>query len=429
MKKKISSEKIISYIILIFLTVRFIETFTWYGPYNNGGDLNTHWAYLAATTFDFVNPKWDFPQWIYGPWYYFLTAYTFGPVFFLLHFMGKISVHEAAMYSFLCINFVLSIMFVLGTIKLSKKLFKTELGKNSYILLIVFLPFTHKSYYNYTVENLALAFMPWIIYYLINATKLNKLKHWVKLSFLFAISATSKVSILVPLLIFISGYYFVYFLKNKTLSINFLIPYLLTFLLILSSNFITKASLFKNHDVGNAERNYPGLKDNKVFYKVDLIDAFHNPTYPNQRYSWINMWSLDFFGEYFNALKSKQRHPGKNKDIILNRISLIATLIFISWYFFCLIKTVNKKIFTYENVFSIFFFAIFFEQASYIFYVFDPELAQSFDMRYWVFYVFFLIYPISRYIDQINNQKILKINWIFVIFWCVFSMNNHFILI
>ena len=31
--------------------------------------------------------------------------------------------------------------------------------------------------------------------------------------------------------------------------------------MILSSNFITKASLFENHDVGNTERNYPGLQD------------------------------------------------------------------------------------------------------------------------------------------------------------------------
>ena len=155
---------------------RFIEQFTWYHPYNSSTDSNTHWAYLAATTFDFINPKWDFPQWIYGPWYYFLTAYTFGPIFFLLHFFGIITVHKAAMLSFLCINFLLSIMFVLGTIKLAKKLFKTTIGKNSYILLIAFLPFTHKSYYNYTVENLALAFMPWIIYYLIKATKFNKLK-------------------------------------------------------------------------------------------------------------------------------------------------------------------------------------------------------------------------------------------------------------
>lgn len=429
MKRVLSNQKIILYIILIFLFARFIEQFTWYHPYNSSTDSNTHWAYLAATTFDFINPKWDFPQWIYGPWYYFLTAYTFGPIFFLLHFFGIITVHKAAMLSFLCINFLLSIIFVLGTIKLSKKLFKTTIGKNSYILLIAFLPFTHKSYYNYTVENLALAFMPWIIYYLIKATKFNKLKDWIKLSFLFSISATSKVSILLPLLIFISGYYLVYLLKNKKLSLNFLVPYLFTFLMILSSNFITKASLFENHDVGNTERNYPGLQDNSVFYKIDLIDAFKNPTYPNQKYSWVNMWSLDFFGEYFNASKSKQRHQGKNKDVLLNRISLFATIIFMTWYFFCFFKTFNKKIFAYENVFSIFFFAIFFEQAAYIFYVFDPNLAQSFDMRYWVFYVFFLIYPISRFLDKIRNPKIIKINWFFVIFWCALSINNHFILI
>ena len=429
MNKKISNEKIILYVILIFLFVRFFEQFNWYSPYDVSTDSDTHWAYLAATTFDFVNPKWDFPKWIYGPWYYFLTSYIFGPVFFLLHLFEKITVHEAAMYSFLCMNFLLSIVFVFGTIKLSKKLFTTSIGKNSYILLIVFLPFANKSYYNYTVENLALALMPWIIYYLIKATKTNELKYWIKLSLLFALSATSKISILIPLLIFITGYYFVYLLKNKKLSLNFLLPYLLTFSLIIVSNIITKASLFENHDVGNAERNYPGLQDNSVFYKVNLVDAFQNPTYPNQKYSWINMWSLDFFGDYFNALKSKQRHVGKNKDIILNRISLFATIIFMTWYFFCLSKSFNRKIFSYDNFFSIFFFAIFFEQASYIFYVFNPELAQSFDMRYWVFYVFFLIYPISRYLDQTKSIKILRLNWFLIIFWCILSINSHFVLI
>jgi hypothetical protein len=75
--------------------------------------------------------------------------------------------------------------------------------------------------------------------------------------------------------------------------------------MVLASNFITKSSLFVNYDAGNVERNYPGLKNYSVFYKADLIDSFNNPLFPNQKYSWINMWSLDFFGDYFDAIKSK----------------------------------------------------------------------------------------------------------------------------
>ena len=111
----------------------------------------------------------------------------------------------------------------------------------------------------------------------------------------------------------------------------------------MSSNIITKSSLFDNHDVGNAERNYPGLENNEVFFKIDLIDAYQNPKYPNQKYSWVNMWSLDFFGEYFYSNKSNQRYPNKNKDIKYNRISLIVTLLFIPWYLFSLIKVLKKK--------------------------------------------------------------------------------------
>ena len=189
---------LINTVILAFLTYRFIDSFFWYHPFNVSNDSNTHWAYLAATTFDFIDPKWDFPKFIYGPWYYFITSYIFGPFFFFIYYLDIISVREAAMYSFMCINFTLSIVLFLGTLKISKKLFQNSLGRNSYLLLVMLLPFTNKSYYNFTVENLSLAFMPWIIYYLIKITKISNLKNWIKLSVLLGLSASSKVSFLIP---------------------------------------------------------------------------------------------------------------------------------------------------------------------------------------------------------------------------------------
>lgn len=417
-----NKKKIFIYLTFIFITYRFIDSLFWFHPYNVSNDSNTHWAYLAATTFDFIDPKWDFPKFVYGPWYYFYTAYIFGPPFFLAYYFNLLTVHEAAMYSFLCGNYILNIVFLLGTAKLAKKLFKSSGARNSYFLLVMLLPFANKNAYNYTVENLALAFMPWIIIYLFKAIKLNRIKYWLKLSFFLGLAATSKVSILIPCVILITGVFTVYVIKNKKILHNFLLPYIVLSLLVLTSNFITKSSLFVNYDAGNAERNYPGLKDNSVFYKVNIIDAFENPTYPNQKYSWFNMWSLDFFGDYFNAIKSRQR--GENKEKNLNRISLIATLIFIPWYLLCLFKTVERQLFTYNNVISIFFFAMFFEQVAYCFYVFNPALSNSFDMRYWGFYIFFLIFPISKYIDSIENKRILKLNLFFVFFWCILSLNQ-----
>ena len=418
---------LINTVILAFLTYRFIDSFFWYHPFNVSNDSNTHWAYLAATTFDFIDPKWDFPKFIYGPWYYFITSYIFGPFFFFIYYLDIISVREAAMYSFMCINFTLSIVLFLGTLKISKKLFQNSLGRNSYLLLVMLLPFTNKSYYNFTVENLSLAFMPWIIYYLIKITKISNLKNWIKLSVLLGLSASSKVSFLVPNLIFISGFFLIYGIKKKQISLYFTLPYIFTFFMVLSSNYITNASLFDNLDAGNAERNYPGLENNEVFYKVNLIDAYENPIFPNQKYSWINMWSLDFFGDYFNALKSKQR--GVDTELKLNRISLFGSLIFVVWYFFCLFKTLKRKIFTYDNLFSIFFFAIFFEQIAYCHVVFNPDVASSFDMRYWVFYIFFLIYPLSKYMDKITNRKLINFHWMIVIFWCGFSLNQLLLII
>ena len=409
-------------LVFFFISYRFIDSLLWFDPYAVSNDSNTHWAYLAATTFDFIDSKWSFPKFIYGPWYYFYTAYIYGPPFFLAYYYNLISVHEAAMYSFLFSNYTLSLIFLLGTAKLAKKLFKQSVARDSYFLLVMLLPFANKNAYNYTVENLALAFMPWIIIYLFKAIKLNKIKYWIKLSFFLGVAGTSKVSILIPCLILITGFFIVYIVNNKKILLNFLIPYVVLVLLVLASNFITKSSLFINYDAGNADRNYPGLKDNSVFYKANIIDAFKNPIYPDQKYSWINMWSLDFFGDYFNAIKSK--HRGEDKQRNLNRISLVATLIFIPWYLLSLFNTMEKRLFTYNNLISIFFFAIFFEQVAYCFYVFNPNLSNSFDMRYWVFYIFFLVYPIGKHIDSIQNKKILKLHLLFVLFWCILSANQ-----
>ena len=123
----------------------------------------------------------------------------------------------------------------------------------------------------------------------------------------------------------------------------------------------------------------------------------------------------------------KQR--GVDTELKLNRISLFGSLIFVVWYFFCLFKTLKRKIFTYDNLFSIFFFAIFFEQIAYCHVVFNPDVASSFDMRYWVFYIFFLIYPLSKYMDKITNRKLINFHWMIVIFWCGFSLNQLLLII
>lgn len=417
------------YLLLVFLfySYRFIESLFWFHPYDVSTDSNTHWAYLAATTFDFIDTKWDFPKFVYGPWYYFFTAYTFGPIFFSAYYFGLITIHEAAMYSFLCFNYILSIIFLIGTFRLTKKLFKNKVPKNIYFLLVTLLPFANKNSYNYTVENLILAFLPWIILYIFKAIQLNKIRDWIKLSFFFSLAGSSKISILIPCIILIFGFFIIYISINKKILLNFFIPCISLFVMVMFSNFITKSSLFVNYDSGNVERNYPGLKDYSVFYKIDFIDSFKNPLYPNQKYSWINMWTLDFFGDYFNSIKSRQRYLEDKKRNIeknLNRISLVITPFFMIWYLFCLVKSIDKRLLTYSNFLSIFFFALFFEQVAYCFSVFNPELAQSFDMRLWTFYIFFLIYPISKYLDTNESKKILKLNWYFAIFFCLISINQ-----
>ena len=54
--------------------------------------------------------------------------------------------------------------------------------------------------------------------------------------------------------------------------------------MLLGSNFITKSSLFDKSSVGTGP-DFTGLKNYSVFYKVDLIDAYKKPLYPDQKYS------------------------------------------------------------------------------------------------------------------------------------------------
>ena len=77
----LSSKKILGFSIILTL-IFFIDTLRTYQPMF-ASDYDTHWAYLAGTTFGVTDPKWIFPNWIYAPWYYMFCSYIFGPIFYI----------------------------------------------------------------------------------------------------------------------------------------------------------------------------------------------------------------------------------------------------------------------------------------------------------------------------------------------------------
>ena len=107
---------------ILITCIFFIEMVRRYEPMF-ASDYDTHWAYLAGTTFGFTDPKWTFPNWVYAPWYYMFCSYTFGPIFFVLNKINIIEIREAGMYTMLFGTFFIKILTVFGCYNLSKSLF------------------------------------------------------------------------------------------------------------------------------------------------------------------------------------------------------------------------------------------------------------------------------------------------------------------
>ena len=417
------------YFILGILIYQFLNKLTWWQP-DFSSDYDTHWGYLAATTFDFIDPKWDFPQWVNGPWYYMLYSYTIGPIFFFLFYLGKITVHEAAMYTFLSGNFFLSLILFYAVIKLSKILFSKVLARFAYVAIVMFLPFTYKSFFNYGVENFAMALTPLVIYYLIQSYKKNKLNHWIKLSIVFSLVCVSKISFLIPLFCLLVGSIILCFIKKKSVNKKYFLQFVSTLFLLYFSFLITGSSLLNNNDIRNVERGYGDVPSMSVFYTVDFLDAYKNPNRYEQNYSMINSWSLDFFGDYYGNFKTDRKYGSFDKTTILNRNSLYISIFFFIWYLILVIKNYKvEKFISFKSLLTLFFFLIFVEAISYCFFVFMAEKAQSLNLRYWGFYVFFLAFPIANYFNNLKVRFYEKINLVILLLVVTSSFVQMYIIL
>ena len=178
-------------------------------------DWNSHWAYLAGTTFGIVDSKWVFPNWVYAPWYYMFCSYIFGPIFFLAYKINLIDVREAAMFTMLFGSFLLKLITIFGCYKLSKFLFKDKYYASLFSLIVVVFPFGNKAFYDHASETFAIAFLPWCIYFLIIFFNKFKLKYFFYYFIIFGLASTVKMNTLIPFVIFTFIFIFFYFKKLK----------------------------------------------------------------------------------------------------------------------------------------------------------------------------------------------------------------------
>ena len=81
------------------------------------------WAYLAATTFQLIDEKWVFPNWVYAPWYYMICSYTFGPILFLFYKFDYITIRTAGTLTFQYANVLIHLIGFIGVLRFSKFIF------------------------------------------------------------------------------------------------------------------------------------------------------------------------------------------------------------------------------------------------------------------------------------------------------------------
>ena len=211
---------------------------------------------------------------------------------------------------------------------------------------------------------------------------------------------------------------------------KYFLPFILTLFLLYFSSLITGSNLLNNNDIRNIERGYGDVPSMSIFYTVDFVDAYKNPNRYKQNYSMINAWSLDFFGDYYGNFKSDLKHNSFDKTVILNRNSLFISIFFFIWYLILVMKNYqNEKFISFKSLLNLFFFLIFIEAIGYCFFVFMSDKAQSLNLRYWGFYVFFLAFPIANYFNNLKVKFYEKINLVFLFFIVVSSFIQMYIIL
>lgn len=430
---------IISFIAFLILS---IDMLSWY---NESMSRLKDWAYLAATTFKLFNDKWVFPNWVWAPWYHMISSYVFGPIFFLLYKLDYISLRTAGSLTFQYANVLLHSIGFFGLIQFCKISNFNKIQRNLFCSIFLLFPFINKHIYQACVETLVVSFFPWIFYYFLKIVenKKNKLKNLIKLSILFGLSTSSKVSTLFPMLIFffvfMLNFNFKEFFKTKNFFSTLIFPLLSLLVFIFLSKLLIGNWIWENSDAGNSDRGYGGTPPFAVFTNFDLIKAFAADIRQGDLMnSMWNYWAVDFFADQSqNAFLKAQLNFPESYIIFKFRIGVVISMIFMIYYLTNLfyffkneIKNFdfinNKKIFRIIFVFSFFF--IIPEVIAYTHVVYS-KTGGNWDLRYWSIYAFPMLYVIIYNFGNIKNKNVFKLNQYFlylILFLSFFQRINIF---
>ena len=98
--------------------------------------------------------------------------------------------------------------------------------------------------------------------------------------------------------------------------------------------------IWNNSDIRNSGKGYGDIPVFSIFYTVNIIDAFNNALSPQQNYSMINQWLIDFFGDYYSSFTKSWVNPNYSQSFALkiNKIGLLSGIIFFIWFFLSFIN-------------------------------------------------------------------------------------------
>ena len=415
---------------IIITFVFFIDMIRDYQP-TFASDWNTHWSYLAGTTFGIIDEKWIFPNWVYAPWYYMFCSYIFGPFFFAAYKINIIDIREAGMLTMLFGSLLLKLITIIGSYKLSEILFKNKYYASLFALIVVVLPFGNKAFYDHASETFGIAILPWCIFFLINFVNKNKIKYLFFYLIAVGLGSTVKINVLIPFLIFVLIFVLFYFkdLKNKK-KLKIIFYFLLSiFLFLLISKLMIGNWLWENSDIRNFSRGYGEPPDISVFLNLNLLGFINDDIiFPSQFFSYWNSIYYDFFSDYFQWA-FLHKGLGLSDDYVNFKLKTgaIVTIIFFCYFFFFIIFNFfkNKKDY-FCNIFNLSFFNIFILSISYSYFVFHP-LGGSWNLRYYGIFIYPVAYILVNSLYLYKNKIFIELHKVYIYLLVIFSIYQRIV--
>jgi hypothetical protein len=386
------------------------------------------YGYLAGTTFGLFAEKWSFPSWVYAPWYYMICAYSFGPIFFIFAKLDFISIRTAATLTYHSANVIIHIIGLVGVMRFSKIFNFEKKQTNLFASFFLLFPFFTKQLYQPCVEVLVVACLPWIFYYYIKISKQKKKisRNLIKLSLIFGLAASSKISLMIPLIIFLLIFSFSVksFLKSKFFLFSIFVPIICLLFFLILSKILIGNWLWENSDAQNYSRGFAGIPDLKIFFNFDIFEAWKaDLRQEDPKDSMWNFWVIDFFADQSQAAFLRPHLNSPNNYIVFKyRVGIVFTLIFIFYYLSHLIFFLSYELKKLSHKNNLFFLRLFFvlsffliipETIAYTFAVYS-KFGGNWDLRYWTIYSYPMIFLIIINLAKINSFFIKFFNIYFL---------------